>query len=57
MEKKAYDEHKKSSMTPQKIAALRSIGFQWAKRKGQTAWNDKYNQLKIYKAEHGDCKY
>lgn len=56
MEKKSYDEGKKNSMSAQKIGALNALGFQWAKRKGQAAWNEKYRELIAYKEMHGDCK-
>lgn len=56
MEKKAYDERKKNSMSVQKIKALNDLGFVWAKRKGQAAWNEKFDELVAYKDEHGDCQ-
>lgn len=56
MEKKAFDEGKRNSMSEQKIGALNALGFVWAKRKGQAAWNEKYEELIQYKKEHGDCK-
>ena len=56
MEKKAYDEGKRNSMTAEKIEALNDLGFTWAKRKGQAAWNEKFQELVLYKDEHGDCK-
>jgi hypothetical protein len=48
------DNHK-SSMTSERLSALQSIGFTWAKRKGQATWDAKFHQLKEYKANHGDC--
>ena len=57
MEKKAHDEGKRNSMTAQKIDALNALGFTWAKRKGQAAWNEKYDELVAYKEVHGDCKW
>lgn len=57
MEKRAYDERRKSSMTPHKIAALNAVGFQWAKRKGQAAWYQKYKELCAYKEQHGNCEF
>ena len=56
MEKKAFDEGKRTSMTRRKIAALNRIGFQWAKRKGQAAWEEKFAELEEYKRDHGNCK-
>ena len=43
-------------MTAEKIEALNDLGFTWAKRKGQAAWNEKFQELVLYKDEHGDCK-
>ena len=43
-------------MTQRKINALNALGFQWAKRKGDTSWNEKFQELKQYREEHGNCK-
>jgi hypothetical protein len=32
-----------------------SIGFQWAKRKGIQAWEDKFRELQLYQQRHGHC--
>ena len=56
MEKKAFDEGKKSSFTQAKVDALNAIGFAWAKRKGQAAWSEKFEQLVEYKYKYGDCE-
>ena len=56
MEKKAYDERTKSSMTQRKIDSLNSIGFTWAKRKGDVSWNEKFRELQEYRRVHGNCK-
>lgn len=56
MEKKFMDEGSKSSMTRFKLDALESIGFTWAKRKGQPSWDTRYAQLKEYHAQHGHCR-
>lgn len=56
MEKKFMEEgQKKSSMSEEKVQALESIGFAWAKRKGEASWMIKYNELKRFVAEHGHC--
>jgi len=55
MEYKLLQDGKKTSMTRQRLAALESIGFVWAKRKGQATWDAKFLQLKEYKARNGDC--
>ena len=55
MEYKLLQDNDKSSMTPERLAALQSIGFVWAKRKGQATWDAKYKQLQEYKSQYGDC--
>lgn len=57
MEKKAFDERAdRTSMTQRKIDALNSIGFTWAKRKGDVSWNEKFRALQEYRSVHGNCK-
>lgn len=56
MEKKFLDEGtQKTSMTIKRVKLLESIGFAWAKRKGEHSWNQKYNELRAYKKKKGDC--
>jgi hypothetical protein len=55
MEYKLLQDGEKSSMSPDRLAYLQSIGFAWAKRKGQATWDAKFEQLKQYKAINGDC--
>eukprot|EP00547_Thalassionema_nitzschioides_P003991 CAMPEP_0194204362 /NCGR_PEP_ID=MMETSP0156-20130528/3909_1 /TAXON_ID=33649 /ORGANISM="Thalassionema nitzschioides, Strain L26-B" /LENGTH=379 /DNA_ID=CAMNT_0038930357 /DNA_START=146 /DNA_END=1285 /DNA_ORIENTATION=+ len=55
MEMKFRMEGKKSSLTQDKIDALKTIGFVWARSKGQKAWDQKYKELMDYKAEFGNC--
>jgi hypothetical protein len=55
-EYKLFKEGKKSSMTKERIQALESVGFIWAKRrKGQPTWDLKFDELTEYCQEHGDC--
>lgn len=42
-------------MTETKKQNLESIGFTWAKRKGNVSWDLKYNELKQYMERHGNC--
>ena len=56
MEKKAKDAGEKSSMTDDKAKLLEDIGFVWAKRKGQNAWEQKFLELQLYSQKHGHCK-
>mmetsp|Transcript_17818 Transcript_17818/g.29473 ORF Transcript_17818/g.29473 Transcript_17818/m.29473 type:complete len:261 (-) Transcript_17818:827-1609(-) len=46
----------RTTLTTENIAALETVGFDWGKRKGKHAWNEKLNELIAYKTEHGDCK-
>jgi len=55
MEHNLLKDGKKSSMTPARLEALEAVGFIWAKRKGMTTWNGKYDELLQYKRDHGDC--
>lgn len=57
MEYKAYTEGKKNSMTERKFEALRKLEFDWGKRKGETAWENKFNELHEYKIYHDDCTF
>jgi len=55
MEYKLLMDKNKSSMTDERLDALQSIGFTWAKRKGQATWDAKFSQLLDYKSINGDC--
>jgi len=55
MEKKFLDDGSKTSMTKERKALLESVGFQWAKRKGNHSWYEKYNELIEYKNRFGNC--
>jgi hypothetical protein len=55
MEMKFYNESRKSSLTANKIEALTNMDFVWAKRKGETAWDEKYAELREYCMENGNC--
>ena len=45
----------RGSMTDRKLALLEELGFTWAKRKGDHAWDEKYQALKAYKRVRGNC--
>ena len=55
MEKKFLDENKRTSMTASKVEALESIGFTWAKRKGDASWLYKYHELQRFLEQFGSC--
>jgi hypothetical protein len=42
-------------MTAEKIARMESIGFKWAKPKGDMIWNIRFEELRSYKAVTGNC--
>jgi hypothetical protein len=55
MEHKLRKEGMNSSMNDVRLHRLESVGFRWAKRKGQVSWNEKFEELKAYKKKHGNC--
>mmetsp|Transcript_26208 Transcript_26208/g.55305 ORF Transcript_26208/g.55305 Transcript_26208/m.55305 type:complete len:522 (-) Transcript_26208:281-1846(-) len=55
MEQKNRSEEKTSSLNDSRLERLESIGFRWAKRKGQASWDAKFNELVAYKAKFGNC--
>ena len=46
---------KKSSLNDSRLERLQSLGFRWAKRKGQASWENHFDALVAYKAENGHC--
>jgi hypothetical protein len=54
MEKKSFDQGKKSSMTRTRITKLEEAGFIWAKPKGVDAWEERFEELQHYRDENGD---
>ena len=42
-------------MTDRRVDLLQAIGFEWAKPKGQAAWEEKFEELVKYKKQHGNC--
>jgi hypothetical protein len=45
---------KSSSMTKERVAALKALGFVWSKR-DLVDWSQRLDELKQYKAKTGDC--
>ena len=45
--------YKKGNLSSERIQRLDDIGFDWARR--PTTWDERYNELKGYLAEHGNC--
>lgn len=43
-------------LTLEKNAALEAVEFDWGKKKGQHAWNVKFDELVSYRAKQGNCK-
>lgn len=54
-EHKKLEDGKTSALTDERLERLESIGFDWAKRKGQVGWDTKYEELLQYKAKFGNC--
>ncbi|GFH61993.1 hypothetical protein CTEN210_18469 [Chaetoceros tenuissimus] len=50
---KAMMDGSKSQIVEERIKKLESIGFEWTPMKD--AWNDRFEELKIFKARYGHC--
>ena len=46
---------KQSKMSEERINMLNTIGFNWGVSIDKNSWNDKFEELKKYKSQHGDC--
>ena len=46
----------RSTLSKEKLEALEAVGFDWGTKKGEHAWQSKFNELLKYKKIHGDCK-
>jgi Helicase associated domain len=55
MEKKCFDLGQKAGMTSFRVKLLESVGFVWAKKKGEHAWQERYNELVVYRQKNGNC--
>lgn len=55
MEHKNRDDRNVSTLTDERLERLQSIGFRWAKRRGQVRWDEKYNELLEYANKFGNC--
>jgi len=42
-------------MTEERISLLNGLGFSWTAKVSPVPWNQRYEELKEYKEEHGDC--
>lgn len=51
---KRYNKKQKNSMTDERIEALEAIGFKWSIPHDEN-WNLHFEDLKKYRAYHGDC--
>ena len=46
----------RSTLSRYKLEALEAVGFDWGTKKGEHAWQSKYDDLIKYKKIHHDCK-
>jgi hypothetical protein len=46
-------EGRHSTMTDERVASLEGLGFSWDSHRA--AWEEKFNELVLFKAEHGHC--
>ena len=52
-EKRALDKGEPSKITPFRIKLLEDAGFIWAKKKGQHAWEEQFQNMLAFKRLHG----
>jgi hypothetical protein len=54
---KLLNEKKQTAMTTSRIEQLEVVGFKWALQRHTTMkpWNERFEELKAYKAEKGNC--
>lgn len=52
---KRIDGKKRSSLNDSRLEKLESLGFRWAKRKGQSSWESHFDALVAYKEKFGHC--
>lgn len=57
MEKKQLDYGEKTALTPFRVKLLEQVGFVWAKKKGEHAWQQRFDELVEYRRQHGHCKF
>ncbi len=52
-----FNEKKQTAMTTSRIEQLELVGFKWALQRHTTmkSWNERFEELKSYKAEKGNC--
>ena len=52
-----FNEKKQTAMTTSRIEQLEVVGFKWALQRHTTmkSWNERFEELKAYKAEKGNC--
>jgi Helicase associated domain len=43
------------TIDPRRARRLDTIGFNWDRTPMEKRWNDKFERLKVYQREHGDC--
>lgn len=49
-------EGKPSALTPQRVVELDAVGFIWMVRENKAeVWNRRLEELKLYRAQFGDC--
>ena len=53
---KKYKAGKKTPMTDEKVRHLADIDFQWSVKNHEAFWNEQYEELVLFKKEHGHCK-
>jgi hypothetical protein len=57
-EKKRFEAGLKTAMTDEKLQHLSDMDFQWSvlKERNGALWNQRYEELREFKDEHGHCR-
>ena len=56
--KKKYEAGSKTAMTNEKLQHLSDMGFEWSvkKERDDAMWNQRFEELREFKDEHGHCR-
>jgi hypothetical protein len=58
LDKKKYEAGLKTAMNDDKLQHLSDMNFQWSvlKERKDAVWNQRYEELREFKEEHGHCR-
>ena len=53
---KQRTEYKKGKLSKERVQQLGALGFDWSPGSTLLTWDERFDELTKYKAEHGDCR-